>query len=263
MSAPPGVDERSIEINGHPCRVWEKGSGPPLGYLSPAPGVPRWQPFLEQLSERRRVIVPSIPGLFGATGHHELDDTTDWIAMTLDLIGASGLRGADLIGGSIGGMLAAEVAAFSEVSKLILMAPYGLYDPEEPVADPYASPPAEQATLYSENAAAFLEAFAPPSDPDEAQEFMLLAYRASESAARLVWPFGDRGLRKRLHRIECPTLLLWGSGSARSRVPATWSGSTLRRQPPPRCSSSSKHSSDPRARTGQARGRVEFSRCEP
>ena len=39
---------------------------------------------------------------------------------------------------------------------------------------------------------------------------MLLAYRASETAARLVWPFGDRGLRKRLHRITCPTLLLWG-----------------------------------------------------
>ena len=37
------------------------------------------------------------------------------------------------------------------------------------------------------------------------------AYRASESAARLLWPFGERGLVKRLHRIQCPTLLLWGT----------------------------------------------------
>ncbi len=211
LSAPAGIEERTVEINGHPCRVWEKGSGPRLGYLSPAPGVPRWQPFLEQLSERRRVVVPSIPGLFGATGHGELDDTADWIAMALDLVEASGLAGQDLIGGSIGGMLAAEVATFSEVSKLVLIAPYGLYDPEEPVSDPFAVPPAQQAPIYSANPAAFLEAFGPPSDPDQAQEFMVLAYRASETAARLVWPFGDRGLRKRLHRITCPTLLLWGS----------------------------------------------------
>ena len=220
MSAPPGIDARTVEINGQACRVWEKGSGPRVGYLSPAPGVPRWQPFLERLSERRRVVVPSIPGLFGATGHRQLDDTADWIAMALDLVEASGLRGQELIGGSIGGMLAAEVAAFSEVSKLVLVAPYGLYDPEEPVSDPFASPPQQQAQLYSENPAAFLEAFGPPPDEDAAQEFMLLAYRASETAARLVWPFGDRGLRKRLHRITCPTLLLWGS---RDRViPASY-----------------------------------------
>ena len=46
MSAPTGIDERTVEINGQACRVWEKGSGPRVGYLSPAPGVPRWQPFL-------------------------------------------------------------------------------------------------------------------------------------------------------------------------------------------------------------------------
>jgi pimeloyl-ACP methyl ester carboxylesterase len=32
-----------------------------------------------------------------------------------------------------------------------------------------------------------------------------------EAAARLLWPLGDRGLAKRLHRIAAPTLLLWGS----------------------------------------------------
>ena len=211
MSRPEGVDERTIEINGHRCRVWEKGTGPRLGYLSSAPGVPRWQPFLDELAQHRRVVVPSIPGLFGATGHQILDDTADWIAMALDLVEGAGLRGEDLIGASIGGMLAAEGAAFGDVSRLVLIAPYGLYDPDEPVSDPFAAPPQEQALVYSGNAAAFLEAFGPPSDPDEAQDFMLLAYRANETAARLIWPFGDRGLRKRLHRIHCPTLLVWGS----------------------------------------------------
>ena len=35
--------------------------------------------------------------------------------------------------------------------------------------------------------------------------------RAMEAAARLLWPLGNRGLAKRLHRITAPTLLLWGS----------------------------------------------------
>ena len=30
-------------------------------------------------------------------------------------------------------------------------------------------------------------------------------------AARLLWPTGDRGLHKRLHRIRAQTLLVWGS----------------------------------------------------
>ena len=32
------------------------------------------------------------------------------------------------------------------------------------------------------------------------------------AAARVLWPFGERGLAKRLHRIRVPVLLLWGEG---------------------------------------------------
>ena len=37
---------------------------------------------------------------------------------------------------------------------------------------------------------------------------------AQEAAARLLWPLGETGLRNRLGRIECPTLLLWGKDDA-------------------------------------------------
>ena len=59
------------------------------------------------------MIAPSLPGFPGATGHDRLDDLPDWLAATLDLLEASGLEGADLVGASVGGALAAEVAAFS------------------------------------------------------------------------------------------------------------------------------------------------------
>ena len=75
MGAPK---ERSVEVNGHACRVWEKGEGRPLGYLAGIVGLPRWTPFLDRLAQGRRVIAPSLPGMPGAKGHRELDGIYDW-----------------------------------------------------------------------------------------------------------------------------------------------------------------------------------------
>ena len=52
----------TVDVNGFPCRVWRKGSGPKLGFLAGFGGLPRWVPFLDRLSEKRTVIVPSLPG---------------------------------------------------------------------------------------------------------------------------------------------------------------------------------------------------------
>ena len=212
----PSHEERHVQLRlGGTCRVWEKGAGEPLAIFGGGPGYQRWSPFLEKLSQQRRVVLISQPGYPGSNpGHHELDETADWISMTLDLLEAAGVRGADVMGESVGGMLAAEAAAFSDthVRKLILAGSMGLYDPEEPVVNPFALRPDEVPGMASSNLEAFATAYAPPADDEDAQaEFELIAYRAIESAARLMWPFGDRGLAKRLHRITCPTLLLWGS----------------------------------------------------
>ena len=47
--------------------------------------------------------------------------------------------------------------------------------------------------------------------PESVVEWQIVQARASEAAARLLWPMGELGLAKRLHRITCPTLLVWGS----------------------------------------------------
>ena len=75
MSAAPS--ERTVTVNGHACRVWEKGSGAAVGFLAGLGGAPRWTPFLDALAQHRRVIVPSLPGFPGATGHERLDDHLD------------------------------------------------------------------------------------------------------------------------------------------------------------------------------------------
>ena len=45
-------------------------------------------------------------------------------------------------------------------------------------------------------------------------------WEALEAAARLLWPTGDRGLGKRLHRVRSETLLVWGERDA--IVPASY-----------------------------------------
>ena len=90
----------TVEVNGFPCRVWSKGSGPKVGFLAGLGGLPRWLPFLDRLAATRTVIAPSLPGYPGAVGHAELDSHLDWVLAVRQLIDKTGLAGADLIGAS-------------------------------------------------------------------------------------------------------------------------------------------------------------------
>jgi pimeloyl-ACP methyl ester carboxylesterase len=160
------------------------------------------------------VSLPGFPG--GGQLHRQLDSLPDWVICMLDLLEAAGLDGKDLVGHSIGGALAAEVAAFSRatVKSLVLIAPFGLYDELDPPADPWAKRVPEIAPLFSTKPAEFAKArLTPPAglSPDAQIEWTIVQNRAVESAARLLWPIGDLGLAKRLHRVTCPVKLVWGA----------------------------------------------------
>jgi pimeloyl-ACP methyl ester carboxylesterase len=209
-----GPEERRVEVNGAPCRVWAKGGGKPLYYLAGVAGLPRWTPFLDRLAETRRVVAPSLPGFPGGEGHDVLDSHLDWIAATLDLLEGAGAEGAvDLIGASVGGALAAEVAAMSPalVRRLVLIAPFGLYDRNAPPTDIWAQKPGTAAALMCADPDTYGAFTAPPEGADPA-EWGLLMTRASEAAARILWPLGDTRLVRRLHRVRADTLIVWGDG---------------------------------------------------
>ena len=130
----------TVDVNGFPCRVWTKGQGPRLGFLAGLGGLPRWLPFLDRLAETHTVIAPSLPGYPGATGHTELDTHLDWVLAVRQLVDKAGLAGADLVGASVGGAFAAEMAAIfpGHVRRLALIAPFGLFDDKDPPTDPWA-----------------------------------------------------------------------------------------------------------------------------
>jgi len=206
----------TIEVNGFPCRVWSKGKGAKLGFLAGFGGLPRWVPFLDRLAESRTVIVPSLPGYpGGALGHTVLDTHLDWVLAVRQLIDKSGLAGADLLGASVGGAFAAEMAAIfpGHVRKLALIAPFGLFDDAEPAADPWAQRRDNVAGVMCADAAKWQALVAPPEGANSI-EWPIEMTRASEAAARAFWPLGNTQLEKRLSLIKAPTLVLWGDSDA-------------------------------------------------
>lgn len=202
----------TVDINGFATRVWRKGSGPSIGFLAGYGGLPKWVPFLDRLAERRTVIAPSLPGFPGGSrGHAVLDGHLDWVLAARDLIDKAGLAGADLVGSSVGGSFAAEVAAIwpEKVRRLALIAPFGLYDAKDPAADPWAQRPDELAALMTARPEVYkaLKEMPPGADP---AEWPIEQTRAAEAAARIFWPLGDTQLARRLPLIKAPTLVLWG-----------------------------------------------------
>ena len=205
----------TVEVNGFPCRVWTKGNGPKLGFLAGLGGLPRWIPFLERLAETRTVVVPSLPGYPGALGHRVLDTHLDWVLAVRQLLDKAGLAGADLVGASVGGAFAAEMAAIfpRQTGKLVLIAPFGLFDEAAPAADPWAQRKDDVAGLMCADAASWQALVAPPEGANSV-EWPIEMTRAMEAAARALWPLGATGLEKRLGLIAAPTLVLWGERDA-------------------------------------------------
>jgi pimeloyl-ACP methyl ester carboxylesterase len=63
--------------------------------------------------------------------------------------------------------------------------------------------------LLSADPEAYAAYLAPPEGNNG--EWPIAMVRASEAAARILWPLGDTRLARRLHRVRCDTLIVWGA----------------------------------------------------
>ena len=48
------------------------------------------------------------------------------------------------------------------------------------------------------------------------------SYRCLASAGKFLWPIPDKGLKKRLHRVKMPTLVVWGASDG--LIPTAYAG---------------------------------------
>lgn len=210
----PQVFTRSVTVAGHPCRVLESGAGIPTVYFAGIGGLPRWSPFLDALASSRRVIAPSLPGFPGAPDFRHLDEYYEWVVAALELLEALGDESVDLIASSVTGTLAAEIAAIApaRVRRLVLIAPFGLYDDADPTTDIWAQRPGPDVlpALLCKDATHWKRQWEMPPGED-ALEWGIYLTRSMEAAARFLFPMGNTGIAKRLYRLRQPTLLVRGA----------------------------------------------------
>jgi pimeloyl-ACP methyl ester carboxylesterase len=195
--------------------VRTEGEGDTLLFLHGADGLRGWPPFLGSLARNFRVIAPDHPGFGRSEGLEHVDDVVDLALYYTEFIAAMGLDQPYLMGHSLGGMIAAEVAAIAPdvASKLVLIAPLGLWLDDHPVMDFFAAPTEELATamFHDPGSALAKEMMTLPPDREGQLEAVLERTKNLSAAGKFLWPIPDKGLQKRIHRIAAPTLLLWGA----------------------------------------------------
>jgi pimeloyl-ACP methyl ester carboxylesterase len=212
------MEERRIETKrGIKCRVREAGQGAPVVFFHGAGGLFPEEPVLEALARRFHVYAPVWPGYGDDVGEEKIEDMLDFALHGWDVIDALALdRKPALVGHSMGGMIAAEMACIANhgVEKLALLAPAGLWIDAHPIPDLFAMLPFElAAVLFADpkSGEKFLTAGVDFSNPDALQQFLVTNSRRLGTAGKILFPIPNRRLSKRLYRLRAPTLVLWGA----------------------------------------------------
>jgi pimeloyl-ACP methyl ester carboxylesterase len=209
-----GGQPETINVAGRPTVIMHGGEGPPFVYLHSTLGESfLWLPFYQAWAKNFRVLVPTHPGFGKSGGFEEIDNIEDMAFHYVELLDALGLDEVILGGVSLGGWIAAEMAVRwpERVKKLWLADAPGVRVEGEPLADLFRIVHDRQKlrNLLFHDPQSAVATMVIRDEPGEAA--LLAGYQAMTVLARLVWerPY-DPKLAARLHRIECPTLLLWG-----------------------------------------------------
>ena len=203
----------TVELPGARIEVERMGSGPPLVLLQSAEAYESGLDIMDRLAGSREIFLPWAPGYGGSTFPEDVRTIDDVAYIFLDLIEHYALRDIVLIGCSLGGWIAAEMATKTceRLSRLILVDALGAkfggaYDRD--IEDIY---------FLSFDNVKEIKFADPRRDPlddmtglgeDEAMQVA----RHRETTARLCWDpyFHNPALKNRLHRVAVPTLVVWG-----------------------------------------------------
>ena len=205
-------DKLTFDVNGTPTVVLAAGdpAAPPIVFLHGAGTFHGWA-FAEPWAADHRVLVPYHPG-YGESGDLEgLHEIHDLVIHYTDLFDQLGLTsGVDLVGFSLGGLIAARFAIEQKhrLRRLVLVAPAGLKVRDVEVEDLFHIPPDELVGRLVHR----METIVPhlPADPHDV-DFTVDRYRETRTTAIMLWeqPF-DRVLPKWLPRVDVPALIVWG-----------------------------------------------------
>jgi pimeloyl-ACP methyl ester carboxylesterase len=200
-----------VELNGCKVHLRRAGMGPALLFLHGASGMPAILPCLHKLAERFDVVVPEHPG-YGRSDEPEwLENIHDMAYFYLDFMERLDLRDVLLVGNSMGGWIALEIAVRStaRIKSMVVVSPAGVKAPGVLPADTFLMSPEEQARALVFDQKIAEARLAEPVTP----EALDIALKNRHTTARLAWEprFHDPDLPKWLHRIDVPITIVWGS----------------------------------------------------
>jgi pimeloyl-ACP methyl ester carboxylesterase len=192
--------------------VERRGKGRPLVLIPGEEALEADMPLIDELARKYEVIIPWMPG-FGHSQRPDWVENMDDVAyIFLDLLEKLKLKDVILVGFSLGGWIAAEMAIknTNRIKKLVLVDAYGIK-----IGDKYARDIADVWFLAPEKVLELKYVdtkhgvFDYPSMPESKLEVIA---RNRETTARFCWePYMHHPrLIRRLHRIDVPTLVVWG-----------------------------------------------------
>jgi pimeloyl-ACP methyl ester carboxylesterase len=226
MAAKDSVHEEPHSVGADQLLVVKGGSGKPLVVLHEELGYPGWQKWNEALGQKRTLITPLYPG-FGKTPR------ADWIINIRDLasfiarfVREQNLAPIDVIGFSLGGWIAAEMAANDPAifSKIVLVAPAGIRPPDGDIMDMFTVPALiylRQSVLDYSRTPDFAALYDGGLSPEQYEAFE----DARAETARLAWqPYMYNPSLPHLldGTVKAPTLIVWGKDDR--TVPASAAG---------------------------------------
>ena len=206
--------EESLEVAGTKLQIVKGGTGEPLLILHEEMGHPGWLRFHEALSGHYTLHIPSHPG-FGKS------ERLDWIMSVRDMAGwylealdELGLDQVNVVGFSLGGWIAAEMATMCphQFKRLVLVGAPGIRPPVGEIYDMFLVVGKEYIKagfLDPANTDEFPQVCPDSPTPEQVELWEI----AREEACRLSWkPYMHYPplpyLLRRLKRL--PTLIIWG-----------------------------------------------------
>lgn len=205
--------ETFLSVGNIDLEVLRRGSGPPILLLHGMQHIDPQAPFLDLLGKKAEIIAPSHPGFGHSPRPADFDTVYDLVHLYLDLIDTLPYERLTLMGLSFGGWLAAEIAVNScqHIDRLILVDALGIKISDREtldILDVFNTSPNEVLRHSWHDPEPRAPDFNAMSD-----DALMTRTRNWESLCLYGWhPYMyNPQLKRWLHRISAPTLVLWGA----------------------------------------------------
>jgi pimeloyl-ACP methyl ester carboxylesterase len=201
----PVAGDGTVEIS---CT--DKGEGHPILLLHGGGGPLTVSGFAELLATQKpaRVITPTHPGFGGTSRPDSLATVPGLATVYVALLAELDLRGVTVIGNSIGGWIAAEMALLdtNRIGSFVLVDAVGIEVPGHPIADFFSLTPRQVAEISYHDPDRF------GIDPSKLspEALKVMAGNRATLAVYAGTAMSGAGLAGRLAGVKTPTLVVWG-----------------------------------------------------